>query len=175
MLETLGAIARGTWCSAKEAPDFRPAFRRYGAAKLFLVMMVHELQRRLGRDAALGENVCALAVDPGRMSTGLALQAPWFVRVLVMQVLFPLPALLMPRGGNVRSPAAEAGHVLEAAGMGSGPGLGGEYPKARYFNGLEPWETSAEARDLVKRDWVRKESVRDAHLAEGETVLADFL
>ncbi|KAK7921457.1 hypothetical protein PG985_009479 [Apiospora marii] len=169
---TISAIARGTWCAAKEDPSFRPAFRRYGATKLFLVMMVHELQRRLDRDAALS-NVCVLGVDPGRMSTGLARQAPWVIRVLVMQVLFPLLALLMPRGGNVRSPATSAAHVLEAA-VGSGPGLG-ELPKARFFNGLEPWETSVEARDAVKRDWVWKESVRDARLVEGETALEDFL
>ncbi|KAK8034822.1 hypothetical protein PG993_009817 [Apiospora rasikravindrae] len=168
---TVGEIARGTWCSAQEVPSFRPAFRRYGAAKLFLVMMVHELQRRLDRDASL-HNVCVLGVDPGRMSTGITRQAPWFIRVLITQVLFPLLALLFP-SGNVRSPALSAAHVLEAA-MGSGAGLG-EYPKARYFNGLDSWETSAEARDVVKRDWVWKESVRDARLTEGETVLEDFL
>ncbi|KAK8009324.1 hypothetical protein PG991_011875 [Apiospora marii] len=168
---TVGHIARGTWCPAKDDPSFRPAFRRYGAAKLFLVMMVHELQRRLNRDAALS-NVCVLGVDPGRMSTRLARQAPWVIRVLVMQVLFPLLALLMP-GGNVRSPATSAAHVFKAA-MGSGTGLG-EFPKGRYFNGLETWETSAEARDAIKRDWVWKESVRDTHLAEEETVLVDCL
>ncbi|KAK8066138.1 hypothetical protein PG997_012885 [Apiospora hydei] len=168
---TVGKIARGTWCSAQEDPSFRPAFRRYGAAKLFLVMMVHELQRRLDRNASL-RDVCVLGVDPGRMSTGIARQAPWVIRVLITQVLFPLLALLMPRG-NVRTTAASAAHVLEAA-MGSGAGLG-ERPKARYFNGLEPWETSAEARDVVKRDWVWKESVRDARLVGGETVLEDFL
>lgn len=167
----VGDIARGKWCSAQEDPSFRPAFRRYGAAKLCLVMLVPELQRRLDRDAALGR-VCVLGVDPGRMSTGLARRAPWAIRVLVMRVLFPLLARLMPRG-NVRRPATSAAHVLAAA-VGSGPGLG-ESPKARYFNGREPWEMSAEARDAVKRDWVWKESVRDARLAEGETVLADYL
>ncbi|KAK8124369.1 uncharacterized protein PG998_000128 [Apiospora kogelbergensis] len=172
---TVGEIARGTWNAPNQStePAFRPAFRRYGAAKLFLVMMVHELQRRLDRadpssSSPASNSLCVVGVDPGRMGTGLARQAPWFIRVLVMRVLFPLLALLRP-GGNVRRPATSAAHVLEAA-----LGVGAERPKGRYFNGLEPWETSVEAQDAVKRDWVWKESVRCARLEEGETVLVDW-
>lgn len=169
---TVQDIARGRWNASQQStePAFRPGFRRYGAAKLFLVMMVHELQRRLDRaNPPTKTNVCVVGVDPGRMSTGLARQAPWFIRVLIMRVLFPLLALLWPRG-NVRRPATSAAHVLEAALGGGGKRPGGGW----YFNGLAPWETSAEARNPVKRDWVWKESVRCARLEEGETALVDW-
>lgn len=47
------AIAKGIWSSAGEDPSWRSGFRRYGAAKLFLIMMMHELQRRVDRDLDL--------------------------------------------------------------------------------------------------------------------------
>ena len=64
---TIDAIAKGDWSRATEDPSFRSGFRRYGAAKLFLVMMIYSLQARLNRDPAL-HKICVLAVDPGTMS-----------------------------------------------------------------------------------------------------------
>jgi hypothetical protein len=45
-------IAKGTWSRATEDASFRGGFRRYGAAKLFLIMMQHELQARLDTEGA---------------------------------------------------------------------------------------------------------------------------
>lgn len=93
------AIANGTWSSAKQDPSWRSGFRRYGAAKLFLIMMMHELQSRLDRDPALA-NLCILGVDPGAMATSLQRRAPWVIRVLLSQLLLPIIAMLVPKGAG---------------------------------------------------------------------------
>lgn len=165
------AIATGAWSTAKEDPSFRSGVRRYGAAKLMLVMMIYELQRRLDKDAALA-NVAILGVDPGSMMTGLPRNAPWHIRVLFFQIVFPIMLWLMPNG-PVRSTDRSGSDVLEAA---FGSGLGGQDgpPKALYFDGREPRETSAECKDLQKRKLVWDMSVRRTHIVDGETVLGDW-
>ncbi|KAI1877523.1 hypothetical protein JX265_003531 [Neoarthrinium moseri] len=165
-------IAQGNWSwgSAQEDQSFQGGTRRYGAAKLFLIMFQHELQRRLDRDPAL-TRICILGVDPGTMITGLPRHAPWFIRVLIFQIVFPIIAALMPNG-PVRSTRKSASHVVSAA-LDSTPELG-EYPKDRYLNDLEPFETSAESRDLKKAELVWKESVRLAQLKREETSLVDW-
>ncbi|KAK3937346.1 hypothetical protein QBC46DRAFT_12167 [Diplogelasinospora grovesii] len=162
------AIAKGTWSSAEEDPSFRSGFRRYGAAKLFVIMMMHELQRRMDHDAAL-MNVCVLGVDPGAMITGLQRLSPWFIRVLLFKVIYPIIVYLNPNG-PIRPPQRSASDVLEAA-FGSGSG---ELPKDLYFDGTRPLETSAESRDAQKRDLVWRETVRYAHLKEGDTILGNW-
>jgi hypothetical protein len=164
------AIAKGTWSSAQENPSFHSGFRRYGAAKLFLIMMMHELQHRMNQDPAL-KTICILGVDPGTMSTGLQRHAPWIIRVLMFQIIFPIVAMLMPNG-PVRTTQKSASHILQAA-FESNSVLS-QFPKDLYFNGTEPLETSAESRDTRKRYLVWKESVRYAHLKEGETVLVNW-
>ncbi|ROV92427.1 hypothetical protein VPNG_09606 [Cytospora leucostoma] len=166
----LEAIAKGTWSSAKEDPSWHSGARRYGAAKLFLVMLIHELQRRLDRDPALS-NISVLGVDPGAMSTGMPRLASWFIRVLLFQIIFPIVAYLAPNG-PIRTTQKSASHVLQAA-FDSGPALG-EFPKDRYLDGTEPRETSAESRDPQKRDLVWKTSVHLAQLKEGETALVNW-
>lgn len=166
----LEAIAKGTWSSAQEDPSWRSGARRYGAAKLFLVMLIHELQRRLDRDPVLG-NISILGVDPGSMSTNLQRHAPWFIRVVIFKVIFPIVAYLAPNG-PIRTTQKSASHILQAA-FDSGPALG-EFPKDKYLDGTEPRETSAESNDSKKRDLVWKTSVRLAQLKEGETILADW-
>lgn len=164
------AIAKGTWSTVEEDSSWHSGFRRYGAAKLFSIMMVHELQRRIDRDPAL-KNICILGVDPGTMLTGMHRDAPWLLRVLVFQIIYPIILMLFPNG-PVRSTQKSASHVLQA-GFGSDPVLG-QFPKSVYLNGTEPLETSAESRDVRKRDLVWKESIRYANLKEGETVLVDW-
>ncbi|KAH6659052.1 putative short-chain dehydrogenase [Truncatella angustata] len=164
------AIARGNWSSAQEDPSFRGGIRRYGAAKLFLIIFQHELQRRLDHDPTL-KNICILGVDPGTMITGLQRTAPWFIRVIIFQIIYPIIATLMPNG-PVRSTQKSASHVLGAV-FDSNPEWG-EYPKDRYFNGAEPFETSTESRDVKKAQLVWKVSARLAHLVEGETSLVDW-
>lgn len=166
----LEAIAKGTWSSAEEDPSWRSGFRRYGAAKLFEVMMIHELQRRLDRDPALS-NISILGVDPGTMMTGITRHAPWVIRVLLFQIIYPIIAWLMPNG-PVRATRKSASDVLRAA-FDSDAVLG-QFPKDLYFDGTEPMETSAESKDAQKRDLVWKASVRYADLKQGETVLVSW-
>lgn len=162
------AIAKGKWSSATEDPTWRSGYRRYGAAKLCLTMMMHELQHRMNTDPQL-KNVCILGVDPGAMSTSLQRHASWFIRVLLFQIILPLTLLLMSNS-PLRPTQKSASHVLQAA-FDSNEVLG-QYPKDLYFNGDEPLETGEESRDAQKRELVWKESLRYTQLKEGETVLA---
>ncbi|KAI1390089.1 putative short-chain dehydrogenase [Hypoxylon trugodes] len=164
------AIAKGTWSSAKEDPSWRSGFRRYGASKLFLVMMVYGLQRRMNTDPVL-DNVCILGVDPGTMMTGLQRRATWFIRVLIFQIIYPIIAFLIPNG-PVRTTGQSASRVLHAA-LESSPELGAS-PKGLYFLGEELYEPSAESRDTHKGDLVWKESVKYTHLEERETILRNW-
>ncbi|KAK6068470.1 putative short-chain dehydrogenase [Seiridium cupressi] len=147
------AIAKGTWSSAKEDQSYRSGFRRYGAAKLYLVMMI------------------ILGVDPGNMSTGLQRNAPWIMKLLIFHIVFPIVAMLMPNG-PIRTTKTSASHVLQAA-FDADPGPSGTL-KNKYLDGTEPVKTSTESNDPQKRDLVWKQSVRYAHLAEGDTILADW-
>ncbi|CAJ2512826.1 Uu.00g009450.m01.CDS01 [Anthostomella pinea] len=164
------AITKGTWSPATEDASFRGGFRRYGAAKLFLTMMQHELQARMDADPALSK-ICVLGVDPGTMISGLQRLAPFFIRVVIFKVIYPLVLWLYPDNGPVRPPSRSAGDTLEAA---FGNGEGGRLPKDKYFDGRTPLETGEESRDAAKREMVWKETVRLTGLKEGETVLADW-
>ncbi|OTA57643.1 putative short-chain dehydrogenase [Hypoxylon sp. EC38] len=161
------AIAKGTWSSAQEDPSWRSGFRRYGAAKLFLIMMIYELQRRMDLDPVLN-NICILGVDPGTMMTGLQRHASWFIRVLMFKIIFPIIAFLMPNG-LVRSTRKSALQVLGAA-FETNP----EFPKGMYYFDTKLFETSAESKDPRKRDVVWKESINYAHLEQGETILSHW-
>jgi len=164
------AIAEGKWSPATEDASFRGGYRRYGASKLFLIMMQHELQARLDADAALCK-ICILGVDPGPMITGHQRLAPWVIRVLVFKIIYPVLLYINPNNGQVRPTSRSAGDVLEAA---FGVGEGGELPKDKYFNMRALLETSEESRDVAKRELVWKESAKLAGLKEGETVLANW-
>ncbi|CAG8959244.1 hypothetical protein HYFRA_00012602 [Hymenoscyphus fraxineus] len=167
---TFAAIAKGEWSPAQEDPSWASGYRRYGASKLFLIMMMHELQRRVNQDPSL-KNISLLGVDPGIMTTGLQRHAPWFIRVLIFQVIMPLVGLMMPNG-PYRTTQKSASHVLRAAF--DSDQVMGPLPKDLYFNGLELMETSDESRDPVKRDMVWKQSIRYAGLKEGETILGNW-
>ncbi|EEA23200.1 hypothetical protein EYB25_005941 [Talaromyces marneffei] len=166
--ENFEAIAKGQWSSAVEDTTWRSGFRRYGASKLCLTTMMHELQHRMNTDPQL-KNVCILGVDPGAMSTGLQRHASWLIRVLIFQIILPLTLLLMSNP-PLRPTQKSASDILQAA-FDSNEVLG-QYPKDLYFNGDEPLETSEESRDAQKRELVWKESVRYTQLKEGETILA---
>ncbi|KAI0441875.1 putative short-chain dehydrogenase [Xylaria telfairii] len=167
--DSIDAIAKGTWSSAKEDPSWRSGFRRYGAAKLFSIMMIHELQRRLDKDPALNK-VSIMGVDPGSMGTGLQRHAPWFIRVLIFKIIYPIMTWFSP-DGLVRSPHTSASQVLQAA---TSMNPQGEVPKDMYYFDNEVVETSIESRDEEKRDWVWKKSIEYAHLTEGETTLREW-
>lgn len=133
-------------------------------------MMVHSLQQRLDRDPRL-RKICVLGVDPGTMSTGLQRHAGWLIRVLLFRVIYPFVAWLRP-DGPVRTTERSARDVVRAA-FDHGPGLG-EEPKGVYLDGAVPRETGQECRDVQKRDWVWKESVRLTGLKRDETALVDW-
>ncbi|KAI1777354.1 putative short-chain dehydrogenase [Hypoxylon cercidicola] len=155
-----------TISSAQEDPSGRSGYRRYGAAKLFSIMMIHELQRRMDRDPVLS-NICVLGVDPGTMATSLQRHAPWFIRVLLFKIIYPIILMLMPNGPVIRSTQKSASQVLEAA-FETSP----EFPKGLYYFDTKLLETSAESKDPRARDVVWKESIKYAHVEQGETVLS---
>ncbi|KAK9423234.1 putative Ketoreductase (KR) domain-containing protein [Seiridium unicorne] len=164
------AIAKGRWSPATEDAGFRGGFRRYGAAKLFLIMMQHELQTRLNADATL-RKICLLGVDPGGMITSMTRYAPWVIRVLVAKVIYPALLYINSNNGVVRPTSRSAGDILEAAFR---SGEEGQLPKDKYYDGREPLETSEESRDEAKRKLVWEETVKLAGLREGETVLSNW-
>lgn len=134
-------------------------------------MMMHELQRRMNNDPTFG-NLAVIGVDPGTMISGMQRLAPWFIRVLLFQVIYPLVLYFQPNGETVRSPARGAGDVLEAA-FGD-VGQDGGQPKDLYFNGRQLAETGPESKDTAKRQLVWSETVKYAGLKEGDTVLVDW-
>ncbi|XXG95639.1 hypothetical protein Hte_001907 [Hypoxylon texense] len=164
---TFEAIAKGTWSSAKEDPSWRSGYRRYGAAKLFSIMMIHELQRRLDHDPVLN-NICILGVDPGTMVTGLQRHASWFIRILMFKIIYPILIMLMPNG-LARTTHKSASQVLGAA-FETNP----EFPKGLYYFDTKPFETSAESKEPKSRDIVWKESIKYAHVEPGDTILSDW-
>ncbi|KAF2964590.1 hypothetical protein GQX73_g8972 [Xylaria multiplex] len=152
---TIDGIAHGSWSSAKEDSSWKNGYRRYGAAKLFSIMMIYELQSRMDRDPVL-KNVCILGVDPGTMTTGLQRHASWVIRVLIFQIIYPIIAFFAPNG-LIRSTHKSATQVLNAAfDLDSEPTT---LPKAGYYFDEKPFETSAESKDVDKRGLVWKESV----------------
>ncbi|KAH8166194.1 hypothetical protein CIB48_g2040 [Xylaria polymorpha] len=161
------AIAKGAWSPASEDASFRGGFRRYGASKLFLIMMQHELQARLDADPVLNK-ICVLGLDPGTMISGLQRLAPWFIRILLFKMIYPLLLYFYPDNGPVRSTSRSASDTLELA---FGAEEGGNLPKDKYFDGRVPLETSKESKDPAKRELVWAETVKLAGLKEEETVL----
>lgn len=125
----------------------------------------------MNNDPTLG-NLAVMGVDPGTMISGMQRLAPWFIRVLLFQVIYPLVLYFQPNGETVRSPARGADDVLEAA-FGD-VGQGGSPPKDLYFNGRQLTETGPESKDTAKRQLVWSETVKYAGLKEGDTVLVDW-
>ncbi|KAK0384098.1 hypothetical protein NLU13_8187 [Sarocladium strictum] len=168
------AIAKGTWSSREEDPSYHSGFRRYGASKLCLYMMVTELQRRLSTDPALG-GITLVGIDPGSMNTSIARHGNWVVRTVIFPIVIGGAARLLSGfypNMVMRTPEKSAKDVMNAA-MSSerlkddGGGL--------YLNGSEiDHEVSDEVNDAAKRAMVWQDSVRYARLEEGETMLVDW-
>lgn len=163
------AIAKDTFSSAAEDPSWRGGFRRYGASKFLAIMMQHELQARLGRDNRL-KNICVVGVDPGTLITGHTRLAPWFIRVVLFSIIYPVILYLIPNG-PIRSVGRAAEDVLSA---GVGAVDEREPPRDRYFFGRQPMPTCEESRDPEKRKLVWRETAKLAGLETGDTILADW-
>ncbi|TAQ84953.1 hypothetical protein B7494_g6727 [Chlorociboria aeruginascens] len=169
-------IAKGTWSKFEEDSSWMSGMRRYGAAKLCAIMMIGELQRRLLIDPTLS-HISIVGIDPGTVPTNLARHSPFFIRVLLFKVIFPIVAAFQAwrnpgRNNGVRTADVSAGDVLAAA-LDNNPVLG-ERPQGLYLDGSERAEISAEAKDERKRAMVWKDSVRYTQLKEGETILANW-
>lgn len=160
------AIAKGTWSSAEEDPSYRSGFRRYGAAKLFLIMMMYELQRRIDQEVTL-KNIRVVGVDPGTMISGLQRLAPWIIRVLIFKFIYPIMLYMQPNG-SIRSTRRSASDILEDA-FGSV-----SLQETSYFDGREPLDTSTESRDKQKQNLVWTETAKYAQLKEGDTILGNW-
>ncbi|XXH04597.1 hypothetical protein Hte_011014 [Hypoxylon texense] len=172
-------VARGTWSANSKDPSWRTGFRRYGASKLCLVMMIPlsrgELQRRLNGDPILS-NISILGVDPGAFPSGVARRSPWPIRILLYQIIIPALASLMAwiqPNGTLRTQAKVSEDVLHAAFNYDPQSV--ERPKGLYLDGKVPKEMSAEARDVEKREMLWRDSVRYAQLEEGETALVNWM
>jgi len=161
------AITKGDWSSAKEDPSYRSGYRRYGAAKLYLIMMTYELRRRMDQEAAL-KNIQVFGIDPGAMISGLQRLAPWFIR-WVYKFIYP-PIVYLNPNGKIRPTRRSASDVLEIAFASNSD----ELPKDLYLDGRQPCETSAESKDIQKRKLVWTETVKYAQLKEGDTILGDW-
>ncbi|KAI1199596.1 putative short-chain dehydrogenase [Nemania serpens] len=132
---TVDVIAKGEWSAspADLAKDPRglSGIRRYGAAKLCLVMMIVELQNRLNSDPRLS-HISILGVDPGTMPTHIAVgDHGWlvkFIMTVVMQVL-----VWQHPDDLIRTPQKSASDVLTAALAVDSPI--GSMPKSVYLDG----------------------------------------
>ncbi|KAI0506258.1 putative short-chain dehydrogenase [Xylaria bambusicola] len=172
--ETVDAIAKGEWSAspANSANDPRGlcGIRRYGAAKLCLVMMIIELQNRLNRDPDISR-IAILGVDPGIMPTHITVgDHGWLVKSIITFVMRIL-AWKNP-DGLMRTPQKSASDVLAAA-LSVDPPIGST-PKSVYLNGSQPKPVSGEAQDDEKRAAVWRASVKYTNLKDGETVLVDW-
>ncbi|KAI0003882.1 putative short-chain dehydrogenase [Xylariaceae sp. FL0662B] len=169
-------IAKGTWSTFEEDPSWMSGMRRYGAAKLCAIMMIEELQGRLDTDTAL-KNISVLGIDPGTMPTGIARRSPWFIRVLMFQIIFPvvaaLQAWLHPTDNNDVCTVDQSARDM-LAGAFDNSQLLGERPKGLYLDGSELAEMSAEAKDPKKKEILWKDSVRYTQLKKGETMLTNW-
>ncbi|KAI0130337.1 putative short-chain dehydrogenase [Xylariales sp. AK1849] len=167
-------LAKGTWSSAQEYPGIADAgYRRYGAAKLCLVMMFRELSTRLASDPELS-HVSVLAVDPGAMSTEIARRATWLIRVIVMRYLLPIvnPIInwFQPHG-DMRTPWISGGDIIRAI---FDTETLGEHPNGTYLNGSILAEPSLEAKDEKKRRKLWRDSLGYARVKDRDTVLVDW-
>ncbi|KAI0470243.1 putative short-chain dehydrogenase [Xylaria cf. heliscus] len=170
----IDAIAKGTWSANKDdATTWMSGWRRYGAAKLCSVTMIHELQRRLDRDPALNK-ISVLSLDPGAMASGMVRRSDsWVIRILFFKILIPLMAYLLMHilpNGPFRTPRKSAKDVVAAA-FHSTPDPLSERPKSLYLNGSVKGDYNPLAKDPNNWRIVWRASVQYARLAEGDTIL----
>ncbi|KAI1804562.1 NAD(P)-binding protein [Daldinia bambusicola] len=171
------AVAKGKWgveSGSTEEKDVCVGMRRYGASKLCEVMMMRELARRISQDPALSK-VAVLGLDPAAMRSGISRRSGWFVRIFIMNVLFPLLAPIMTwlnPNGDLRTTWKSAGDVIHAC-FDTDGGLG-EYPNGLYLNGSAVADVGPEAKDETKCRRLWTDSLGYANVKEGDTVLADW-
>ncbi|KAH7304301.1 putative short-chain dehydrogenase [Stachybotrys elegans] len=171
---TIDSIARGTWSPSLDDPSKDPrslaGVRRYGASKLFLVMMIFELQRRLDTDPKLS-GISVLGIDPGMMPTKITTRGMSTVLRTIFMCVIQVSSRISPNG-TFRQPSKSATDVIRAA-FGNCPPIG-EYPKGIYLNGNELKEPSEESKDRENRSAVWKTSIKYAQLTKHDVMLEDW-
>jgi hypothetical protein len=70
------------------------------------------------------------------MVSGMTRRAPWVIRVLMFQIIYPLILWLNPKTSMVSDTKRSAANVLDAA---FGAGDGDAPPKDKYCVGREPF------------------------------------
>ncbi|KAH7305533.1 hypothetical protein B0I35DRAFT_483884 [Stachybotrys elegans] len=166
----IDAVAYGRWSSNRDDFARHAGVRRYGVAKMCLVMMIAELQRRLDVDPSLG-NIAITGIDPGVMSTGLARRGNWITRVVIWPIILRLlaPFLTWWRpNGLVRTISKSAADVLKIA---SDPTI---EVRGQFFNGSEVQAVVPEAADTQKRLMVWRDSVKYVNLSGSDTPLVNW-
>ncbi|KAI9155029.1 Short-chain dehydrogenase iccH [Paramyrothecium foliicola] len=167
------SLAKGTWSSPQEEPSSLSGQRRYGAAHLCEVMLMHELQNRLDKDPKLS-NISVLGLDPGAMPTDICRRDNFFVRVMVMKVIMPVLnpvcSYFWPNG-FLWTTTKSGADVLYAA---FDTKTLGDSPKKVYLNGTDPWPISKEARDDGNRQALWRDSVEYLSMTKRDTALSDW-
>ncbi|KAK5633169.1 hypothetical protein RRF57_008883 [Xylaria bambusicola] len=128
--------------------------------------MIYELQQRLNMDPTLNQ-VSLAGIDPGAMGSGLQRHALWVIRVLVLQKVYPAVRWLA-LNGLVRNLQKSAAQVIHAAARVDSEG---KAPKHAYYFDDAAMETSTEAQDIEKRNWVWQQSIEYTQLSQEETAL----
>ena len=146
--------------------------RRYAESKLWLVMFMYELQRRIDAEKDLS-NISVLSVDPGGIfTTDIMRENLWIFRVPLrkaFQVLTPCAQRLAPNG-YLRTANKSAQDVMNAC-FAKGGSVLGTLPKALYVNGSVVKQSSMESRDKNKQQLLWQGSLELVNLELSETAL----
>ncbi|XDG02552.1 hypothetical protein ABKA04_002167 [Annulohypoxylon sp. FPYF3050] len=168
--DSVDAVAKGTWATNESASPEIAGGRRYGAAKMCIVMMIGELQQRLDADPVL-KNISVVGVDPGTMNTGIIRHGDLFSRMFIFPVIIAFLSHLLglfQTNPPIRTTSKSANDLL-AAGFEAGPRLRGA-----YLDGTDVVGVSREAADVQKRGMVWKHSVNYAKLTKQDTALTHW-
>ena len=149
--------------------------RRYAESKLWAMMFMQNLQRRVDAEPTLS-HISTLMVDPGGVfSTQIMREQTWMWRRplrAILKAVTPCMELIAPNGA-LRTARKAARDILSAC-FDVG-GIIGESPKGLYLNGSVAKVSSEESRDRVKQDDLWEGSLKLAGLLEEDTVLGHNL
>ncbi|MCJ1431734.1 hypothetical protein MMC27_001089 [Xylographa pallens] len=146
--------------------------RRYAESKLWLMMFMYELQRRIDITQDLS-NISVLSVDPGGMfTTDIMRDNLWVFRVplrKMFQLVTPCFQHLSPNG-FFRTADKSARDVMNAC-FANDESILEKSPKALYINGSAIKQSSMESRDRQKQHLLWEGSLKLLDLNLSETAL----
>ncbi|MCJ1387793.1 hypothetical protein MMC18_000636 [Xylographa bjoerkii] len=156
----------------RKGRDSQAGMRRYAESKLWLMMFMYELQRRINAKQDLS-NISVLSVDPGGIfTTDIMRENLWIFRVPLrkaFQVLTPCVQHLFPNG-YLRTADKSACDILNAC-FAEGESTFGKSPKALYINGSAIKQSSLESRDQTKQHSLWEGSLKLVDLDLSKTAL----